>query len=135
MGPIRPKYIVKIIISLPKLFRLAVKFLDRPTVAVALTASKNVSSAGALFVAIKRTVEVMQIVMNVTATAIAFLTEEKDMQRPKSVALFLFLTVARAEQNRTATVTVLIPPAVPTGEPPISINISETTQDALVRFS
>lgn len=39
IGPILPKYIVAIIISLPTLLRLAVKFLVSPTVAVALTVS------------------------------------------------------------------------------------------------
>ena len=36
---------------------------------------------------------------------------------------------------RTAMVTVFIPPAVPTGEPPISIKIMDTAAEALVRFS
>ena len=47
----------------------------------------------------------------------------------------MFFIVERAEQKRTTTVTVLIPPAVPTGDPPIIINISEIAEDALVRFS
>ena len=43
--------------------------------------------------------------------------------------------VANAEQIRTATVTVFIPPAVPTGEPPISIKIIDTAAEAFVKFS
>ena len=71
----------------------------------------------------------------VTTTATAFLTEPSEMRRPNSVVLFLFLIVANAEQKRTAIVMVFIPPAVPTGEPPISINMIETAADAFVRFS
>ena len=36
---------------------------------------------------------------------------------------------------RTAMVTVFIPPAVPTGEPPISIKIIDTAAEAFVKFS
>ena len=61
--------------------------------------------------------------------------ESNEMQRPNTVALFLLRIVARAEQNRTAMVTVFIPPAVPTGEPPIIISTSEIAEDALVKFS
>ena len=71
----------------------------------------------------------------VTATATAFLTDASEIRRPKTVALFLFLMVAKAEQIRTAMVTVFIPPAVPTGEPPISIKIIDTAAEAFVRFS
>ena len=41
--------------------------------------------------------------------------------------------VAMAETASTAKVTVLIPPAVPTGEPPITISSRHTMEDALVR--
>ena len=75
------------------------------------------------------------MVRKVTATATAFLTESSEMRRPKSVALFLFRIVANAEQTRTAIVTVFIPPAVPTGEPPINIKIIDTAVEAFVRFS
>ena len=43
--------------------------------------------------------------------------------------------VANAEQIRTVMVTVFIPPAVPTGEPPIIIKIIDTVAEAFVRFS
>ena len=89
----------------------------------------------ASFVAIKRTADMAQIVIKVRATAIAFFIDSSEMRRPKSAALFLFRIVAKAEQIKTATVTVLIPPAVPTGEPPMSIRISETKAEAFVRFS
>ena len=39
IGPTRPKYIVAIIMHLPKVFKKGVRFLDKPTVAVALTVS------------------------------------------------------------------------------------------------
>ena len=42
---------------------------------------------------------------------------------------------AKAEQTRTATVTVFIPPAVPTGEPPMIIRTTDTVAAAFVRFS
>ena len=43
--------------------------------------------------------------------------------------------VARAETASTATVTVLMPPAVPTGEPPMNMSSRQRTDDPLVRFS
>ena len=88
-----------------------------------------------MLVAIKRIVEVAQIVRNITTTATAFLIDSSEMRRPNSVAPFLFLIVANAEQTRTAIVTVYIPPAVPTGEPPMSIKIIDTAAEAFVRFS
>ena len=72
---------------------------------------------------------------NATATATAFFTRSSEIRRPNRVALFLFLMVANAEQIRTAMVTVFIPPAVPTGEPPISIKIIDTAAEAFVKFS
>ena len=42
MGPTLPKYIVTMIISFPKVLSVAVRFLESPTVAVAL-GSKNES--------------------------------------------------------------------------------------------
>ena len=77
----------------------------------------------------------MQIIRNVTATATAFFTAPSEIRRPSKVALFLFLMVANAEQIRTAMVTVFIPPAVPTGEPPIIIKIMDTAAEAFVKFS
>ena len=65
----------------------------------------------------------------------AFFTDASETRRPNRVALFLFLMVANAEQISTAMVTVFIPPAVPTGEPPISIRIIDTAAEAFVRCS
>ena len=91
--------------------------------------------AGASLVAIRSTVDAAQIVRNDTATATAFFTDPSEMRRPNRAALFLFLIVANAEQTSTATVTVFIPPAVPTGEPPMTIRMIDTAADALVRSS
>ena len=88
-----------------------------------------------MLVAIKSTVDAEQIVRKVTATATAFFIELSEIRRPNRVALFLFLMVANAEQIRTAMVTVFIPPAVPTGEPPISIKIIDTAAEAFLKFS
>jgi UDP-N-acetylmuramoyl-tripeptide--D-alanyl-D-alanine ligase len=47
IGPTLPKYIVAVIINLPTALRLEVRFLERPTVAVALTVSYAISIAEA----------------------------------------------------------------------------------------
>ena len=88
-----------------------------------------------MLVAINSIVDAEHIVRNATATATAFFTEPSEIRLPNRVALFLFVMVANAEQIRTAMVTVFIPPAVPTGEPPMSIKIIDTAAEALVRFS
>ena len=43
--------------------------------------------------------------------------------------------VAREDTIKTIIVTVFMPPAVPTGEPPIIINATDTIDVAFVRFS
>ena len=88
-----------------------------------------------MLVAIKSIVDAEHIVINENVTATAFFNDPSEIRRPKTVALFLFLMVANAEQISTAMVTVFIPPAVPTGEPPISIKIIDTAAEAFVRFS
>ena len=88
-----------------------------------------------MLVAINSIVDTEHIVRNVTATATAFLTDASETRRPNKVALFLLRIVANAEQIRTAMVTVFIPPAVPTGEPPISIKMIDTAAEAFVKFS
>ena len=85
--------------------------------------------------AIKSIVDAEHIVRNAIATATAFFTDPSEIRRPNKVALLLFLMVANAEQTRTATVTVFIPPAVPTGDPPISIKIIDMAAEAFVKFS
>ena len=93
-------------ISFPRVLSVAVKLLERPTVAVALTVSYKASMAEALHVAIKSTVDVAQIIRNVTETATAFFIDFSEIRRPNSEAPLLFLIVANAEQTRTAIVTV-----------------------------
>ena len=88
-----------------------------------------------MLVAINSIVDAAHIVRNVTATATAFFTDASETRRPNRVALFLLRIVANAEHMRTAMVTVFIPPAVPTGEPPISIKIIDVAAEAFVRFS
>ena len=88
-----------------------------------------------MLVAINSIVDAEHIVRNVTATATAFLTDASETRRPNKVALFLLRIVANAEQIRTAIVTVFIPPAVPTGEPPINIKMIDTAAEAFVKFS
>ena len=88
-----------------------------------------------MLVAINSIVDAEHIVRNVTATATAFFTDASETRRPNKVALFLLRMVANAEQMRTAMVTVFIPPAVPTGEPPISIKIIDMAAEAFVKFS
>ena len=88
-----------------------------------------------MLVAINSIVDAEHIARNVTATATAFFTDPSEIRRLNKVALFLFPMVANAEQIRTAMVTVFIPPAVPTGEPPISIKIIDTAAEAFVKFS
>ena len=135
IGPTLPKYIVTMIISFPNVLSVAVKFLERPTVAVALTVSKTASRGEALLVAIKSMVDIAQIVRNITTTETAFFIDSSEMRRPNNVTLFLLRIVANAEQMRTAMVTVFMPPAVPTGEPPISIKTIDTVAEAFVKFS
>lgn len=135
IGPTLPKYIVNMMMIFPKMFSVPVRFLESPTVAVALTVSYIALITEVLHVASNRIVDATQIVKKKTVTATAFFIESSEMRLPNRVALFLFLIVENAEQNKVATVTVLIPPAVPTGEPPISIKIMDVRAEAFVRFS
>ena len=93
------------------------------------------SMGEALLVAIKSMVDVAQIARNITTTETAFFIDSSEMRRPNNVALFLLRIVANAEQMRTAMVTVFIPPAVPTGEPPTNIKMMDTAAEAFVKFS
>ena len=135
IGPTLPKYMVTIITSFPKKLSVEVKFLVRPTVAVALTVSYKISSMSALVAAHKRMVETDIIAKETAITATDLLTDCFGIDLCKRDVSSLLLMVAIAEAIKTAAVTVLIPPAVPVGEPPINISIRDTNEDALVRFS
>ena len=75
------------------------------------------------------------MIINALTTATAFLIEEGESARWKISTLFLFLMVDMAEARRITAVTVLTPPAVPTGEPPMNIRTREITVVAPLRFS
>lgn len=135
IGPIRPKYIVAERISLPQTFSEEVKFRDSPTVAVALTVSKTTSRAGASVDSESNIVERATMMKDENATATAFLVTCFERFLWNKVTSFLPRTVAMVVANKTTMVTVLIPPAVPTGEPPINIKIIQMIDDAFVRFS
>ena len=104
---------VNIIISLPKSFSEDVKFLVRPTVAVALAVSYIMSSAEALVVADSNMVAVNIIAKDIAVTANALLTVCFVRVLPNISVLVLPRTEAIAEASKTVKVTVLMPPAVP----------------------
>ena len=135
IGPTLPKYMVTIITNFPRELSVDVKFLVRPTVAVALTVSYMISSMSDFVIAHKRIVDT-DIIANETAiTATDLLTDCLGIDLCKREVSSLLFMVAIAEATSTAAVTVLIPPAVPVGEPPINMRIRETNDEALVRFS
>ena len=135
IGPTRPKYIVAERISFPQILRDDVKFRDKPTVAVALTVSNIISSAGAFVHIESKIVETAITIKDVLVTATAFLVICFDKSLLNRDTSFLPRIVAMDVANKTTTVTVLIPPAVPMGEPPINISIRHVIADALVRYS
>ena len=73
IGPTRPRYIVVMIIILPHRFKEGVKFLVRPTVAVALMVSYTISRALASVTADNNTVEVNITMKDTLVTATALL--------------------------------------------------------------
>lgn len=85
MGPMRPKYMVKITMKRPSQFNFGESECVNPTVVDAPAASYRMSVSGALL-----------------------------MSESRMVAI------------RTTNVVVLMPPAVPTGEPPINIRMMVT---------
>ena len=135
IGPILPKYMVAIIISLPQKFKVEVKFLVRPTVAVALTVSYAISSAEAFVTRERSRVDKNIMLKDMATTAIAFRIASFEMVRLNIVTSFLFLIDARADAINTVIVTVFTPPAVPNGEPPINISSSDRIADEFVKFS
>ena len=134
IGPTRPKYIVSTIISLPQRLSDEVRFRERPTVAAALTVSKITSVKDAEVTALKASVEIKTVAKLVAVTARAFPVAPEGKVRLKTETLLRFLRVDQADKSRTAKVTVLMPPAVPTGEPPMNIKSRVIMQDGFVRF-
>ena len=135
IGPTLPKYIVIMMIHLPIVFRLGVRFLVRPTVAVALTVSYAMSNEEASVTAESNSVEVNMIANDMHTTAIALLTACFAICLPKRSTSSLLRMEDIAEAAMTAKVTVLMPPAVPTGEPPMNIKSRQAMEVALVKFS
>ena len=132
MGPTRPRYMVAMIISLPADGRVGVRFRESPTVAVALVVSYTMSRMSALVTAHRSRVDMNIMEKESTVTEIAFLTASFEMFRLNIVVSLLPLTEEIADARITAKVTVLIPPAVPTGEPPMNISSSEMIADSSV---
>jgi hypothetical protein len=136
IGPTLPKYIVAMIISLPTSLSVDVRLRESPTVAVALTVSNATSITLAAGVTkLSSRVEATTIKPDIHTTAIALLTVCLVMLLLNKSTLSLFFTDATADAIITTIVTVLTPPAVPTGEPPINIRINDKTAEAFVRFS
>ena len=129
IGPTRPKYIVTIIIIFPILSKKDVKFLDKPTVAVALAVSYKISTIDLSIVKLNNIVEIIKIINDIVVTATAFLVISLDKFLLNNTTTYLFLTDAIAIATSETAVMVFIPPAVPTGEPPINIKIKHTITD------
>ena len=108
---------------------------ESPTVAVADTDSYKTSSALASHTADSNTLDTNSVANEVRHTAIALPEIFLEMVLPNKTGSFLPVITDDAVANKTAKVTVLIPPAVPTGEPPINIRKSERIAVAFVRFS
>ena len=133
IGPTLPRYIVMMMTILPHIFNADVRFLLNPTVAVALTVSYTMSSTSASVTADKRRVEINMVIKDMPATATALLTACFEIVLSKRTASSLLFIVASVETINIAAVTVLTPPAVPDGDPPMNMSSNETTEDALVR--
>ena len=117
------------------LFNEEVRFLVKPTVAVALTVSNRISIAFASIVADNKSVDMNTVIKDIVITDIDLFIICFGIFRLKISASFLFRIVAIADKIRTTKVTVFTPPAVPTGEPPINIRIIDINIDGLVKFS
>ena len=134
IGPTLPRYIVIMIMILPHIFSVGVRSLVSPTVAVALTVSYAMSMISASVTAESNMVDINIIINETVITATALLIACRDILLWKRERSSLFFFFFYAEKNSTAMVTVLTPPAVPTGEPPMNMRNSEKTAEVLVRF-
>ena len=95
----------------------------RPTVPIAEAVSKSHVEIGRLSVTLIMTAPEINRVSYIMNTDMAVRTASEGMRLPKKCALSFLLKTENADENRTATVVVFIPPAVEPGEPPISISI------------
>jgi len=135
MGPTRPRYIFAVMISLHAVLKVEVRFLERPTVAVALTVSYIISRNEPFEYTDSKSVDSDIIAKEIQVTEIAFVHVIFGMFLPKSVTSSRFLIEEMTVAKSTARVTVLIPPAVPTGEPPINIKKRHTIAEESVKYS
>ena len=79
--------------------------------------------------------EVMIIELAIKTTPSALFKAALEIFLLKSTVSSLFLIAERADAARIIIVTVLIPPAVPTGEPPINIRIIEKIEVDSLKYS
>jgi hypothetical protein len=134
IGPILPKYIVIITIILPHIFIVEISPLLKPTVVDALTASYITLKVSAFVTIDKTIIDISVMASDRLITAAALFTAFCGIALLNIEASSLFLMVATADAINTAIVTVLIPPAVPTGEPPMNINSNDKIAVESVKF-
>ena len=134
-GPTLPRYIVQMTTTFDKEPSDEVKPLESPTVAQALTASYTISRVLPPEKAESKREDKNAMESDVEPIAIALFKTLCEMDLLKTVTSLFCLTEEITDAAITATVTVLMPPAVPTGEPPIIIRKIETRAEAPVKFS
>ena len=125
IGPIRPKYIVTTIISLAGSVSEEVKLRESPTVPIAETTSYKQSSNAPGCTAQNAMSEITITKKLSEKIDVAFLTVSALILRLKTSVFVLSERLDRREATRIINVVVLIPPAVPEGEPPINIKIEQ----------
>lgn len=121
IGPILPRYIHKIIISFPAKCNVEVKSLESPTVAMALVVSNATFKREPPSTIWRRNVADIRTSTLTMLTAKALVTVLCGIVFLKTTRWSLPFIVALVLKTRTASVDVLIPPAVLMEEPPINI--------------
>ena len=121
IGPILPRYIHKIIISFPAKCNVEVKSLERPTVAMALVVSNATFKREPPSTIWRRNVADIRTSTLTMLTAKALVTVLCGIVFLKTTRWSLLFIVSLVLKTRTASVDVLIPPAVLMEEPPINI--------------
>ena len=87
MGPIRPRYMATVTISLPAMLSVDVTSLVRPTVAQALMISKSPSLKSMGVVAIRRRVNTSTVIMLTSTMTEAFFIRALSIVRLKTFTL------------------------------------------------
>ena len=116
-------------------FSAPVSPLDKPTVAIADVISYKVSRKSPCETARSAIVSRNSVDKLNTAIATHLLIVSSDTFRFNTTTSFFPLILANIEAKSRTTVTVLMPPAVPAGEPPINIRIKYAMQDAGRKYS